>query len=1659
MNNAGILDILIELFRFLVSVSWMIFATLLDLSRNAGPLSAALVVIVIAAVSLGTAALMQGRLNKLLSKDPDHKLNMFLQEAMFTIPGLIVLAILAPIWIGFRAAKGLVDGVQNLLASKQKDREQGAEVDPRDSIARDASHGSRAKGGDTEQQEKPVLVASITPSLLTAAALCAALYLAALLSEPLLQRSLDLSSGLSAWEFLILGDRPELQWYLPLSRFPWMGATLTILFWMWIWWWIARIIRLAYFKELGSNLVKSVENHSVLGTWRSWFGATELYKPADTYMRWARWMPVAGAPWLVLSWLSISADPYRMSPSMLAISIIVLLAWSMHLLIEGIYRPHQEEEKEEKAPELIVANTWENVFHDVKERFHLDVPHIFVPPRVVEPLAMSSIDPASEGLVSPLLTELLPEPNSFTHMQYSVLRSLSLLGYVHTDPPSPRRELELGSQTGDMEEATQRHRNQIILAPEGAGKSTLAMLAACNHAIVHTRSTLIITRDDERANLLFKQMRTSIEPSTLRWNIRERRVGNDLANDLAQGIIPDIVVCSLRQLVINVLDEPQTYTPFLQNIGLIILDDIESFSGPVEVHAQLAIRRLMLRLKELLGVAQLGPESAPMLLAMGTDSMHDTPAWARTLCGVDAVARYFDYSNEEATLREDALKAYRGLSSKTSDEDNEDSDTQNLQGTYQLIYRLNDFRDSDNDTIDVRDLIESCERHGVPWHYRPCGDERRHLGRQRLHLRDEPRYHVHSPLDAGVVFLQGHWAEVQREIERLKRAGALFNPVKNPHVPSDQDKPQKKSQEQQVAVPVAIITLVDRDEEMALTELNKTSSLVDALKTLPRPVVRAPQGRAVLEHLSSEITSNWVEVKDVLDIFGNPISTVLTRLADSGMLMSEERVDLNPDVQSYEHNVYVRATSRAIASDSPSSRQRTQTSSPLLPPRVSQVELSSGDKVSIRDRTNLNLIDTADSSGAHHIYYIGRIFEHAQGRFVVVAHGVHDEESNEDLISNDILVEPYLGDGISSPRRRIWVYHCSEEEALERHHTPYHPAMTARCSRREELPVSEPLLIGDYPIATALASMSCIIDAIATFRLDEKHGDIRQRLLFDPAQRKLSLRTFHTMGMVLYPNPIAMHNEHEEPAPKLRLEEARLIAAAMRAVLPSIYRGATSSIEVAIHMDARNPAPDAELAPHEGFYFYDPQPGGTGAARALHRDGPELLLRLCRVYIERVLYHDRLRARYDDWGDEQEVSSSQPEPLDPQESGVQGTWFVDIDDEPAEKSSASTSEEQDGNLNDPPDLLRERDRLLRKRALIWLDSRLRPEGSLSGGRRSGSYGSGSEDGEGDLWDIGRCWYSDSGEVIDLLWTRHRWRLDDAGGEAMVDVGFDRQTAAASRFLHAGNERLKGYIKPLTEQLQNPAFATSDQTVWGTPRPVWIAEESSGDVPVSSDGSKLAEQPLLDHQLLQCAIAMHDFKALKPLAELLKDRSFTDTSTLSGRLALVDYISRFVQGIPSTAPSQPRGGQKPPVHTLLHREGDMDSKSLLLAILLRHCGFDTGLFINLEPARAMCAVSLFESGDTTAQLQQWRKEASLHGEQIIFGELPERPAEGSGDGANIYMAVDVMRDLPPGVSRIEKPESWLFVPLAAAWFKAGVYEEIAREEASRQADTASAEEAE
>jgi hypothetical protein len=1616
MGDGTLLAGLVELARQLAALLWALIAVGFDYARKIGPLSGAMLLGVACIAGVGTAMLMQARLVRRLRAGKDAEVSMVGQELLFTIPGMILYLLALPfILIG--------DAIQSAQQRRKARKEAAAKADAE---ASDKPDGAAATSGAAsaaparesappakEVERPPALVATIGPTFTLAALFVAVLYVGGVALEPLLRRQIGASPGSPVWEILILGGRPELQWYVPLMRYPWLGAVVTGAFWFELWWWSGRILRVGLSDWLGKNLAAQADDPSVLPWWRKLFGAPELHEADETYRRWAKYPPLVAALLIAFAWLNIEGDPYRVSPSMFALTLICWTSWVIHLRLRGVRELEQPEEQ--AAPvQTVAARGWPDVLEELKQRHQIKEPISFMPPRPVEALPMSRADLQAEGVITPLLLELVPG-GRLTHMQHVLLRTLSMQAYVHTDPPTPRDALELGAAgRGALEDRTgMRHRNQIVLAPEGSGKSTLAMLAACNTAIVHTRCALIITRDNERADATWSSIRAALEPSTLRWNVRVRRVGGDLVSDLSQGILPEIIVCSLYQLVVNVLDEAPHYAPFLESLGLLIIDDVESFCGPVEAHAQLSLRRLLLRVRELSGAAD--EAALPPVLALGADSMQDTAAWARGLLGVDAVSRMFNYSSEEASQREASAMAAAGVSVGGGEEvEGKKPADKAAAGPVHHLYRLNDLRDADDMPLDARRVVESCERLSVPWHYRPCGDASRLLGRQRLNLRDEPRCYVPTAEHAAVVLLEGTVTEVRREIARLSRAGAQFEPIKQVAggeqadavgaAPAAPAAPAASG----ASVPIAFITIIDPDEEMALTELNRHSPLAHELVELPRPVVRPATGRVVLEHMAAELTTSWVEVADALDIFGSGAARALSRLADAGMLMTEERVDLHPELQVYQRRVYVRATMRALAGDAHGLGESPD--QPLLPPKVSQVELPSGDRLAIRDRSTLALIDEADGTAGPHLYYLGRIFETAQGRFMVVGRAGEG--------GGDILAEPYLSDGGSSPRRRAAIRHIYREVTAE---GLLGPARLAP-------PVVEPLLMGEFPLALSLGDVSLEVSHIATVRLDAGLGEVRQRTVYDAAAvAAYASGAFETVALGLYPNPApGLGDAGLVEPPGLGFAEARLIAAAMRAVLPSMLRGAAGAIEVALYMEAARPADDDVLTSAEGFFLYDPHPGGNGAARSLHRDGVELLLRLVRVYLERVLYHDRLRARHDHWGDAQEILAGDVE-LDaappPALPGLRAVRSADAAiDEHAVRSGT----------------MRERDRELRRRALVWLDSRLRPEGSLVGGRVQGQYGSGREVGEGDVWDIGRAWYSKDGAVTELLWSKHRWHLGEEA-EAMVDVGFDRRTAAGSLALDVAVEPLLSRVQTMERQLTNGGFAQQGGVIWGTPQAVWSIQKGQ-DVAVGSDGALVNSQPVRALQAQLGALAMHEYAALAPLAILLRDRSEADAATVEGRHALIRYVSRFVQGIPSTQVVPAALPARSPVFVLLERLGDARGKSLLLAMLLRHCGLEAGIFWSEAEQDALCGVGAWRlEGDGAEAIRTWQSQVRLEEDEALWAEQPARPGDEAGE-ALLMVPVDPMRQAPPGSARVVDAKKWVFLPLGAAWFKLGVYEE-------------------
>ncbi|MFH1465184.1 MAG: DEAD/DEAH box helicase family protein [Pseudomonadota bacterium] len=1597
-----------EFVRILGSSLMELLAVILDLLRGMSGATALILLGLLISLAVFCAWQMQRMLIRKLRAKPDATVSIARIELWFSILGLIALPFMLIYWL-FKAIWHLVTAPLRWLSTP-----------------------SAAEGGAEEPVARPaILVATLGPSFFLASLAVAVLYLCGLAAEPLLRSQLGLTPGYPAWQFLVFGTRPELSWFIPIQRFPWLAGFLVGGFWLIVWWWCGRAVRLALAGALGRNLGSERIPGGALPLWPQWFGVADLVAPSASYRKWAGWLPLVAGLLLAWAWASLAGDPYRVDASLFAVALVVNLGWILSLTLRGYYEPEVVVTRQEDH-DPVLAHGWEDVLETLCLERQLARPYPTAPPRRVEPLAFA--ERGAEGLISPLVGDLLPPPGKLSYMQHAVLTTTSRQAFIHTDPPARTGDLAMPaagqgevSRLGRPEE-----RHQIVLAPEGAGKTTLALLAACNQVVVHATSALVVVRDERAADAWYQWARAILEPSLLRWNIRLRKVGDELVSDLSAGVHPDIVVCGLQQLTALVLEDNEFYGSTLQNTGLVIVDDIEEFCGAVELHGQLAFRRLSLRLRSLKGVRDLGEETAPQFLILGVDGVHGSPAWVKMLCGIEGQVRYFDEDVATTRRREAAELKATGTAagqSKAVAEDPEDRLQEVKSGRHQLFYRLQDFRTVTAERVELVDLIQTCEKLAVPWHYRRAGDPWRHTGRRLLLLRQEPRHYVDDPEQACVVLIEGEWSAARRELRRLAHAGARFTRIK------EQDKQPGPNEPSPVPEPIALLTVVDPDQDMALTQVDGKTDLARAIQTLPRPVVRAPSGRLALSHLASELMTNWTEIGDVINVFGEQMAPTLTLLAREGQLLLEARVDVGARSDQYDHVVFARILARAVkGEEQDASRLRMRG---ILPPRVRQVEHASERIAPLRDRTTMNTVGQVDEASSLHAYPRGHIFCNARGRFIVVSRAA-DEASQQargghrpatDAV-DAILVEPLLDDDVSTPRRRSTVLLQPQVAEGPRARGP-RPSPGAGEERSWSAVIGpDPLLLGRYPLQVTHGPSQVRTVEIATYRIGPIHCEVRQRLIFDlEPGAPVPEAVLDTEALFIHPNPdFEEFGEDAKDIPRLTLEQARLVASAMRSVLPSMYRGAENTLAVALMVHEPAPARDHLLGPGDAFVIYDLHDQGNGASRAVHRDGIELLLRLSRLVIERVLYHDRLRARFDHWGDRREIMLGQG-----------------VVDRGALRGVADAS----GEAPDFQSRYREADFQLRRDTLIWLDSRLRPEGLGTSISEVGKFGSGGEPGEGDYFDLGRCWYAPDEQVTDLLWTRHEWEL--AGGAlAALDVGIDRKTAAESRFLTQESEVIAAHLQVLARHIENAAFDLPGEQRWGAGRPIWFFKGRGGPC-AANDIAPFAEFAGFYHPFAS-AVGAHSWPATKPLADLLLLRAACGIEGTRDRYAVATYLSRFVQGIPYSVPAALRGGLRPPVNTLLYRLGDCDSKSLLLALLLKHIGLEAGLFVSVEEKHAIAAVAAPPplegdaaalTGDARAEavaeyVRAWAEEVGLGQPPALWADMPTTPSRPIVE-RQVYIPVESTACMPVGEVHIADPKNWIFLPLTAIWIRLGVQE--------------------
>ncbi len=1540
MSSTDLLDLLALLLVLPKVLSYHLLAWSLDFLRALGGIVSGLFALIVLVILAGLALSLQRRLNEAL----DHP-GAQLGGADYLRLELWSSLLALPIW-PWRLLLRALRAAARWVGRRRRNDGESTPVSP------------TAPSSPPAEVPAPLLVATLGPGFLLTGLTTVVLYLVIRLLDPLLRAQLGLSRGLSAWQYLILGGRPELAWYLPLDRYPFLAGILALALWAVLWSVAGIAVRMVFWRQLGRNLAGAREDPAVLPIWRRWCGAPSLAAPSTSYREWAVWPLACAAPLLAWAWFSLGGDPYRVAPAQTAVTVLLWLSWILHLVLRGRERPAPPAVMA-TPPAGTLANGWPEVLaHLVSER-QMSVPRPWEE-RPVEPLLFSELDPRTAGCLSPLVTDLLPAPRKLTPMQRSVLTRLALQGYVHVDPPLSLDRLTLDDDLREVLEdrSGQRVRHQVVLAREGQGKTTLAMLAAANHALVHTRGTLIVVRSEEGARGLAESFRRIVDLSPLRWNVRVRHPGGDLMNDLSQGIVPDVVVCSLRDLVLTLLDQSETFAPFLRNLGLLVVDDVESFIGPVEVHAQLAFRRLAIRLESLLRLRDYGEKSgasAPQFLILGCDSMQDTGKWARSLCGIDAVVRDFSRLAGEARARETAELAALGIAMPP---DAGGAGPDDGDRSVQHFYRLRDFRIGIEERLGFEELVAACERLAVPWHFRLCGDGRRALGRAPLSLREEPAHYVDSPEDACLLLLAGTWSEVRRESRRLVRAGARFCRARTAG---------GGERQQGGGETIAVISQLDPDVEMALTHFDPEFSLSSALDALPRPILRPPTGLAVGPHLTADLLQQWTEVGDVVRVFGTATAPTLRRLAAAGMLLCEQRTDVDDRVNDYVEEVHVRVLARAVERVTPPEEREVDADSPILPGKVAQVEATARELVALRDRTSLAELGVIDSSRAHFVHYPGRIFQDARGTFVVVGRAADtagDGEGAAGAHPGDVLVEPLLSDEISSPRRRFTIRSLRGES----------PSRLLEMAA-DSFPEPHRVLLGRSPFELALEPVEIRVDHLATYRLGPLYGEVRQRSLADPVTRRWSGDlALTTVALAFVPNL-----EIEGDAPGLTLAGGRLLAAALRALLPVLYRGAGESAQVALvarpAVDTAVRGPADLLRAGEGLYIFDAEPGGNGTARALYRDGLELPLRLCRLLLERVLSHERLRALYDEWGEEADLAAER--------------WGETCDD------AAASAE-------------------LRHQVLAWLDSRLRPEGGNEEWHGTGLPAGDAEAGEGDLFDLGRCWYSRDGALSDLVWARHRWRLPRRG-EAMLDVGFDRQTALIARVSDAAAEA--------DGAEQAAAGRPTGHEVWFLP--TGAVEPESSIVSLSTPEAQDLAAAASRRMTFAIDRAM---PALASLGRRLRQASGIDSAAdPASRYALARYLAAFVQAIPS-GPEIPGRRFVSPLDCLLRRRGDREAKSLLLAALLRSNGLEAGLLVEIAGNATLAAAALPDpapGGESAAgilhRLEAWRDALGLPQLPALWSLLPGE----DGTGVCVPLAVDPRTVEPVSV---EHPERWVFLPL-------------------------------
>jgi hypothetical protein len=1055
---------------------------------------------------------------------------------------------------------------------------------------RKAGQGEPASPAEGPSPDPRALLAPTHGPLHLLAAMCTAGVLGiATLAEPVLRASLNLSPGQPVYETLTLGSLISGPFFVPLSERFALAYLLKSLVLLFMYSALLRALRLFKRRDVGRNLYPDREALGMLPFWRQHGGATRLFAADESFRAWATAVGFAASAMLGGGLAFARTPPYQVPAGILALCTVLAMAWWLAIRLEGLLEDPVPAVTPPPEAERNISG-WADVLLDLTKTAGVlhPLPHILRPRTFPEQSFAEGVPPLSTRA----LLELLPDAagksgigseSRLTAMQYAVLAKLAELSLDERTAATSAGALTLETQV--IVDAKDGRTGVTVTAPEDSGRSTLALLAAVDHVMTCSRVALVVVPDPVAADAFAARMLLVLGPSSLRWNVRVRRAGHDLVRDLDDGLVPDVVIASLQDLLSQILERSE----LLEQIGLLMVDDADEVAGPAETHAQLLFRRLFTRIRSLRKAGNPEAPASAKVLVLSGPSMHSAESWLTSVVGGAKYIAPMRFGLEgtatakmpgPVTVTDEAPPTLESLSGEKEDR------------AVQVHHFLTGLRvavpaegSQLRARLRIQDVVQACERVGAPWCLRYCRDGERAMGYAQLRMAEEPRHRVDSPRAASVVFLLGSPSAIARERARLPFVGR--DVVAHLRIPL-----------------VACLAVTDEDEARVFESIGPEYE--EVFSAFPRPFVTQPIGVVRDQHLAAELLHNAVELGDVVEVFG-PAS--LQRLRD--MVVSGRAVVTGRRVlagNAFRRDVFIRRQARSSVDEVAGGVSGSD--AVAVPVRVDDASLR---RVVVRDATQPELFWNTDGGTAHRRYYPHAIFEDARGRFEVTG---RLQTTAPDGVSEDglILVGPREGSEVSVPLRRTRLVRRGD---------------AARSIGGVETSARKRLQLGSRGFDIETSAIDCGSEHVATLHVTPDGRVVKSRLIFARESPERVHGTFQSEALFIYPEP---ESRWDGSAPIDR-DALRLLVIILRVVLRSAYRRGDVSVEVGVHVDEAGEIvshesgvtkvrsdspysrPATRVSPEDALVLMDAQEGGNGAARAIARDGVSHLLTAALAYL------------------------------------------------------------------------------------------------------------------------------------------------------------------------------------------------------------------------------------------------------------------------------------------------------------------------------------------------------------------------------------------------------------------------------------------------------------